>query len=131
MKGVIKTRNFDSLKKFSYKRAKGKRKNIVKLNDDTYKTILTLEKLKLLTPEMLWDLIERRKFLYIESEKLGYIMLCREKLIPLSKDDLKGYLNRLANIKLASLRVPYEIRIIHQYRDYINKREQDESNIPR
>lgn len=131
MEGVIKTRNFDSLKKLSYKRAKGKRKNIVKLNDDTYKTILTLEKLKLLTPEMLWDLIERRKFLYIESEKLGYIMFCREKSIPLSKDDLKEYLNRLANIKLALLRVPYEIRIIYQYRDYINKREQDESNISR
>lgn len=127
MKGVIKTRNFDSLKKLSYKRAKGKRKNIVKLNDETYKTILTLEKLKLLTPEMLWDLIERRKYLYIESEKLGYIMFCREKSIPLSKDNLKEYLNRLANIKLALLRVPYEIRIIYQYRDYINKREQDES----
>ena len=131
MKGIIKVRSFDSLKKLNYKRAKGKRKNIIKLNDDTYKTILTLEKLKLLTPEMLWDLIERRKFLYIESEKLGYIMLCREKSIPLSKDGLKGYLNHLANIKLALLRVPYEIRIIRQYRDYINKREQDESNIPR
>lgn len=123
MEGVIKTRNFDSLKKLSYKRAKGKRKNIVKLNDDTYKTILTLEKLKLLTPEMLWDLIERRKFLYIESEKLGYIMLCREKSIPLSKDDLKGYLNRLANIKLAVLRIPYEIRIIPKYHQYITQRE--------
>ncbi len=123
MEGVIKTRNFDSLKKLSYKRAKGKRKNIVKLNDDTYKTILTLEKLKLLTPEMLWDLIERRKFLYIESEKLGYIMLCREKSIPLSKDDLKGYLNRLANIKLAVLRIPYEVRIIPEYYAYITQRE--------
>lgn len=123
MEGVIKTRNFDSLKKLSYKRAKGKRKNIVKLNNDTYKTILTLEKLKLLTPEMLWDLIERRKFLYIESEKLGYIMLCREKSKPLSKDDLKEYLNRLANIKLAVLRIPYEIRIIPKYNQYITQRE--------
>ena len=127
MKGIIKTRNFDSLKKLSYKRAKGKRKNIVKLNDDTHKTIITLEKLKLLTPEMLWELIERRKQFYIESEKLSYIIECREKLLPLSNDGLKGFLNRFANIKLALLRVPYEIRIIHEYRQYINKREIDES----
>lgn len=127
MKGIIKTRNFDSLKKLSYKRAKGKRKNIVKLNDDTHKTIITLEKLKLLTPEMLWELIERRKQFYIESEKLSYIIECREKLLPLSNDGLKGFLNRFANIKLALLRVPYEIRIIHEYRQYINKREIDEN----
>ncbi len=127
MEGIIKTRNFDSLKKLSYKRAEGKRKNIVKLNDDTYKSIITLEKLKLLTPEMLWDLIERRKYLYVEQEKLNYVVECRKKSIPLSKDGLKEYLNRLVNIKLALLRVPYEIRIIRQYRDYINKREQDEN----
>jgi hypothetical protein len=123
MKGIIKTRNFDSLKKLSYKRAKGKKRNITELNKQTHTAIITLEKLGLLTPELLWDLVERRKYLYIEQEKLNYVIECREKPQPLSKEGLKGYVNRLANIKIAVLRIPYEIRIIPEYRDYITKRE--------
>ena len=61
MKGIIKVRSFDSLKKLNYKRAKGKKKNITELNSSTHRAIVTLEKLGLLTPELLWDLIERRK----------------------------------------------------------------------
>ena len=131
MKGIIKVRSFDSLKKLNYKRAKGKKKNITELNKQTFYSIITLEKLKLLTPELLWDLIERRKYLYIEQEKLNYVIERREKSLPLSEDDLKGYINRLGNIKIAVLRIPYEIRIIPKYRTYITKREQDESNISR
>lgn len=131
MKGVIKVRSFDSLKKLNYKRAKGKKKNITELNRQTYHSIITLEKIKLLTPELLWDLIERRKYLYIEQEKLNYVIECREKSLPLSEDGLNEYLSHLANIKIAVLRIPYEIRIIPDYRIYITKREQDESNILR
>ena len=129
MKGIIKVRSFDSLKKLNYKRAKGKKKNITELNRQTFHSIITLEKLGLLTPELLWDLIERRKYLYIEQEKLNYVIECREKSLPLSEDDLKGYINHFGNIKIAVLRIPYEIRIIPKYRTYITKREQDESNI--
>lgn len=128
MEGVIKTRNFDSLKKLSHKRAKGKIKNITELNDDTYKAILTLEKLKLLTPELLWELIERRKFLWIEQRKLEWVMRVREKSLPLSEDGLKEYINHLANIKLAVLRMPYEIRIIPEYYAYITQRELENDN---
>jgi hypothetical protein len=131
MKGIIKVRSFDSLKKLNYKRAKGKKKNITELNRQTFHSIITLEKLKLLTPELLWDLIERRKYLYIEQEKLNYVIESREKSLPLSKDGLEDAVNRLSNIKIAVLRVPYEIRIIPDYRIYITKREQDESNISR
>jgi hypothetical protein len=131
MKGIIKVRSFDSLKKLNYKRAKGKKKNITELNRQTFHSIITLEKLKLLTPELLWDLIERRKYLYIEQEKLNYVIERREKSLPLSKDGLEDAVNRLSNIKIAVLRVPYEIRIIPDYRIYITKREQDESNISR
>jgi hypothetical protein len=131
MKGIIKVRSFDSLKKLNYKRAKGKKKNIIELNKQTFHSIITLEKLKLLTPELLWDLIERRKYLYIEQEKLNYVIERREKSLPLSKDGLEDAVNRLSNIKIAVLRVPYEIRIIPDYRIYITKREQDESNISR
>jgi hypothetical protein len=128
MKGIIKVRSFDSLKKLNYKRAKGKKKNITELNRQTFHSIITLEKLGLLTPELLWDLIERRKYLYIEQEKLNYVIECREKSLPLSEDNLKEYVNCLGNIKIAVLRIPYEIRIIPKYRTYITKREQDESN---
>jgi hypothetical protein len=112
----------------NYKRAKGKKKNITELNRQTFHSIITLEKLGLLTPKLLWDLIERRKYLYIEQEKLNYVIECREKSLPLSEDNLKEYVNCLGNIKIAVLRIPYEIRIIPKYRTYITKREQDESN---
>ena len=69
--------------------------------------------------------------MYIEQEKLNYVIECREKSLPLSEDGLNEYLSHLANIKIAVLRIPYEIRIIPDYRIYITKREQDESNILR
>lgn len=123
MKGIIKIRNFDSIKKLNYKRANGKRKNIVKLNDDAYIAIRTLEKLKLLTPELLWDLIERRKFLYIEQQKLDYVLECRKKSVSLSKENMLAHINRLANIKLAVLRIPYELR--DKYYSSITQKEQN------
>jgi hypothetical protein len=54
------------------------------------------------------------------------VIECREKSLPLSEDDLKGYINHFGNIKIAVLRIPYEIRIIPKYRTYITKREQDD-----
>jgi hypothetical protein len=123
MKNIIKTRNFDSIKKLSYKRANGKRKNIVKLNDDAYKTIKTLDKLNLLKPELLWDLIEIRKILYIEQEKLNYVLECRKNSLSLSNENMLTHINRLANIKLAVLRIPYEIR--NKYYSFITKKEQN------
>lgn len=125
MKGIIKVRSFDSLKKLNYKRAKGKRKNISELNCSTSRTIVTLEKLGLLTPELLWDLIERRKYLYIEERKLEWVMRAREKKLPLFRDDVNNYVNMLSNTRLAILRVPYEVCIIDKYKTYINKREID------
>jgi hypothetical protein len=123
MKGIIKIRNFDSIKKLNYKRANGKRKNIVKLNDDAYIAIRTLEKLKLLTPELLWDLIERRKFLYIEQQKLDYVLECRKKSVSLSNENMLAHINRLVNIKLAVLRIPYELR--DKYYSFITQKEQN------
>jgi hypothetical protein len=123
MKGIIKTRNFDSLKKLSYKRAKGKKKSIIELIKQTLTSIITLEKLGLLTPELLWDLIERLKYLYIEMYKLEWVMRAREKNLPLFTEDVDKYINHFSNVKLAVLRIPYEIRIKPEYRDYITKRE--------
>ena len=127
MKGIIKVRSFDSLKKLNYKRAKGKKKNITELNSSTHRAIVTLEKLGLLTPELLWDLIERRKYLYIEERKLEWVMRAREKSLTLFPEDVEKYVNNLSSITIAVLRIPYEIRIIPKYKNYIYKREKDEN----
>jgi hypothetical protein len=127
MKGIIKVRSFDSLKKLNYKRAKGKSINIKSLNTSTSRAIVTLEKLGLLTPELLWELIERRKYFYIEEYKLEWLMERRRKSLPLSPEGMESYVNHFSNVKIAVLRIPYEIRIIGEYKNYIYKREKDEN----
>lgn len=127
MKGIIKVRSFDSLKKLNYKRAKGKSVNIKSLNSLTDRTIITLEKLGLLTPELLWELIERRKYFYIEEYKLEWLMERRRKSLPLSPEGMESYVNHFSNVTIAVLRIPYEIRIIPKYKNYIYKREKDEN----
>jgi hypothetical protein len=127
MKGIIKVRSFDSLKKLNYKRAKGKRKNIIEFNNSIHRTIITLEKLCMLTPELLWELIERRRYLYIEAGKLEWVMQSKKKKLNLFSEDITKYVNNLSSTYLAILRVPYEIRIIDKYKNYIYKREKEES----
>ena len=128
MKGIIKVRSFNSIKKLSYKRAKGKIINIKSLNRSIDSTIITLEKLGLLTPELLWELIERRKYLYIEEYKLEWVIRAREKNLPLFAEDIDKYVNHFSNVKLAVLRIPYEIRIIPKYKNYVWKKEINETN---
>jgi hypothetical protein len=123
MKGIIKVRSFDSLKKLNHKRAKGKLINIKSLNTSTSRVIVTLEKLGLLTPELLWELVERIKYLNIEEHKLGWLMERRRKSLPLSSEGMEEYVNHFSDVKLAVLRIPYEIRIIPKYRTYIWKKE--------
>ena len=127
MKGIIKVRSFDSLKKLSYKRAKGKLINISALSTSTSKAIITLEKLGLLTPELLWELVERQKYLCIERYKLEWVIRAREKNLPLFSEDIDKYVNHFSDVKIAVLRIPYEIRIIGEYKNYIYKREKDEN----
>jgi hypothetical protein len=123
MKGIIKVRSFDSLKKLNYKRAKGKSVNIKSLNSLTDRTIITLEKLGLLTPELLWELIERRKYLNIEEYKLEWLMYRRKNNLPLSPEGMEAYVNHFSDVTIAVLRIPYEIRIIPKYKNYIWKKE--------
>lgn len=127
MKGIIKVRSFDSLKKLSHKRAKGKLINIKLLNREIDRTIITLEKLSLLTPELLWDLIERRKYLYIEEYKLEWLMIRRRSSLSLSPEGMEDFVNHFSNVTIAVLRVPYEIRIIGEYKKYIWERDINEN----
>ena len=126
MKGIVKVRSFNSLKKLNQKRAKGKLINISALSTSTSKTIITLEKLGLLTPELLWELVERQKYLCIERYKLEWVIRAREKNLPLFVEDIDNYVSHFSNVRLAVLRIPYEIRIIPKYKDYIWKREINE-----
>jgi hypothetical protein len=127
MKGIVKVRNFDSIKKLSYKRAKGKIINIKSLNRLIDSTIITLEKIGLLTPELLWDLIERRKYLYIEEYKLEWLMIRRRSSLPLSPEGMEDFVNHFSNVTIAVLRIPYEIRIIGEYKKYIWERDINEN----
>lgn len=129
MKGIVKVRSFDSIKKLSYKRAKGKIINIKALNRSIDQTILTLEKLGLLTPELLWDLIERRKYLYIETYKLEWLMIRRRSSLSLSSEGMEDFVNHFSNVTIAVLRVPYEIRIIGEYKKYIWQRDIAENKL--
>lgn len=127
MKGIVKVRSFDSLKKLSYNRAKGKLVNIVLLNREIDRTLITLEKLGLLTPELLWDLIERRKYLYIETYKLEWLMIRRRSSLPLSPEGMDDFVNHFSNVTIAVLRIPYEIRIIGKYKKYVWERDINEN----
>ena len=127
MKDIIKVRSFDSLKKLSYKRAKGKLVNIKAINRSIDSTIITLEKMGLLTPELLWDLIERRKYLYIETYKLEWLMIRRRSSLSLSPEGMEDFVNHFSNVTIAVLRIPYEIRIKGEYKNYIWKRDIDEN----
>lgn len=129
MKGIVKVRNFDSIKKLSYKRAKGKIINIKSLNRSIHNAIITLEKIGLLTPELLWDLIERRKYLYIEEYKLEWLMIRRRSSLSLSPEGMEDFVNHFSNVTLAVLRVPYEIRIIGEYKKYIWERDIAENKL--
>jgi hypothetical protein len=125
MKGIIKVRSFDSLKKLNYKRAKGKSINIKSLNTSTSQAIVTLEKLGLLTPELLWELVERKKYFYIEQYKLEWLMYRRKNNLPLSAEGMEEYVNHFSNVTISVLRIPYEIRIIPKYKNYIWKKDID------
>lgn len=73
MKGILKIRNFDSLKKLSTKRAYGKHKNLTNRMQKIRTTILALEEHGLLTPDMLWDLLLIYLQYQREAGKLYYV----------------------------------------------------------
>jgi hypothetical protein len=45
----------------------------------------------------------------------------------LSPEGMEAYVNHFSDVKIAVLRIPYEIRIIGEYKNYIYKREKDEN----
>ncbi len=113
MKGVLKIRNLDSLKKLSYKRATGRLEYINYNIHKTNQTIVLLDMLNLLTDDLLWELLEFLKVCYIETRKLNYVRHVRRFNSYFNQEDMDLYVNMLVNVSRASGRLPYQIK--HKY----------------
>jgi len=134
MKGILKTRNFDALKKLSTKRAYGKHKSLSARMRRLTTTMLVLEEHGLLTSDQLWDLL----LIYIkyqkEAGKLYYVYAyAREDswYRPINKiftefteENVNVYINHvLVNAHRISMNLPYELH--KKYRDIIMGREKE------
>lgn len=121
MGNIVKRRSFKCLKRLSRKRAIGKLTHIKKSLQEVDTTILFLDKIDKLEPELLLDLIEVKKILYIEYRKLGYVIEFRGRNSELCIEDLVKYIYCLSNITNAFLRIPYEIRYKTKYQELIKQ----------
>lgn len=121
MDSIVKTRSFDCLKKLSSKRASGRLIHIRKILIEVHTTILLLDKLDKLQPELLLELIEVKKKLYIEARKLEYVIEFRGRNSELNIVDLERYIYCLSNITNPFLRIPYEIRYKSKYYELIKE----------
>ena len=115
MKGILKVRNIDSIKKLSLKRAIGKQKGIWSRMAKIRTTILFLEEHKMLTIEQLWDILEVYLNYQIESAKLQYLIYVRKRspwinYSTLSQETMDEYINKISvNSHRVSSNLPYEI----------------------
>jgi hypothetical protein len=79
MKGILKVRNIDSIKKLSLKRAVGKQKGLRFRMIKIRTTILFLEEHNMLTIQQLWDILEVYLKYHIEYSKLQYLIYIRKR----------------------------------------------------
>jgi hypothetical protein len=127
MKGILKVRNIDSIKKLSLKRAIGKQKGLDFRMRKIRTTILFLEEHKMLTVEQLWDILEVYLNYQIESAKLQYLIYIRKRsqwinYSTLSQETMDEYINKIsANSHRVSSNLPYEI--YYSYRVSIGEME--------
>jgi hypothetical protein len=127
MKGILKVRNIDSLKKLSLKRAIGKQKGLWHRMSKIRTTILFLEEHKMLTVEQLWDILEVYLNYQIESAKLQYLIYIRKRspwinYSTLSQETMDEYINKIStNSHRVSSNLPYEI--YYSYRVSIGEME--------
>lgn len=127
MRGILKVRNIDSIKKLSLKRAIGKQKGLRFRMEKIRTTILFLEEHKVLTVEQLWDILEVYLNYQIECAKLQYLIYIRKrspwiKYPTLSQETMDEYINKIsANSHRVSSNLPYEI--YYSYRVSIGEME--------
>jgi len=115
MKGILKVRNIDSIKKLSLKRAMGKQKDIWHRMRKITTTILFLEEHNMLTIEQLWDLLEVYLNYHIEYSKLQYLIYIRKRshwinYSTLSQETMDEYIRKISvNSHRISSNLPYEL----------------------
>ena len=129
MKGILKVRNIDSIKKLSLKRAIGKQKGIWHRMRKITTTILFLEEHNMLTIEQLWDILEVYLNYHIEYSKLQYLIYIRKRspwvnYSTLSQETMDEYIRKISvNSNRISSNLPYELYF--KYRDIIIGREKE------
>ena len=129
MKGILKVRNIDSIKKLSLKRAIGKQKGIWHRMRKITTTILFLEEHNMLTIEQLWDILEVYLNYHIEYSKLQYLIYIRKRSTwinysTLSQETMDEYIKKISvNSHRVSSNLPYEL--YYKYRDIIIGREKE------
>ena len=134
MKGILKTRNFDSLKKLSTKRAKGKHKELCKRMLKIHTSILFLEEHGLLTVDMLWDMLYIYRNYQKEAGKLYYVFAysrpnslyksSNKLFTEFTADHVDAYINHVfTNAHRMVMNLPYKLH--KKYRDIIMGREKE------
>lgn len=127
MKGILKVRNIDSIKKLSLKRATGKQKGLRFRMMKIRTTILFLEEHNMLTIEQLWSILEVYLNYQIEYAKLQYLIDIRKRspwpnYSTLSQETMHVYIKKISlNSHRVSSNLPYEI--YYKYRVSIGEME--------
>jgi hypothetical protein len=129
MKGILKVRNIDSIKKLSLKRALGKQKGLWLRMSKIRTSILFLEEHNMLTVDQLWNILEVYLNYQIECAKLQYLIHIRKGSswinysVP-SQKTMDEYINKISvNSHSVSSNLPYEI--YYKYRDIVIGREKE------
>ena len=127
MKGILKVRNIDSIKKLSLKRAIGKQKGLWFRMMKIRTAILFLEEHNMLTIEQLWSILEVYLNYQIEYAKLQYLIYIRKRspwsnYSTLSQETMDEYIKKISvNSHRVSSNLPYEI--YYKYRVSIGEME--------
>jgi hypothetical protein len=127
MKGILKVRNIDSIKKLSLKRAVGKQKGLRFRMIKIRTTILFLEEHNMLTIQQLWDILEVYLKYHIEYSKLQYLIYIRKRspwinYSTLSQETMDEYIKKIAgHSHRMTSNLPYEI--YYKYRVSIGEME--------
>jgi hypothetical protein len=134
MKGILKVRSFDALKKLSTKRAYGKHKRLHERMRHIHTSILFLEEHKLLTVDMLWDMLCVYISYQREAGKLYYVYAYARPdswyktnnriFTEFTPEHVDSYINHiLTNAYSHVMNLPYELH--KKYRDIIIGREKE------
>lgn len=127
MKGILKVRNIDSIKRLSLKRAIGKQKGLRSRMSKIQTSILFLEEHNILTEDQLWDIMVIYLKYHVEYSKLQYLIYVRKRsswfnYTTLSQETMDEYINKISvNSHNVTSNLPYEI--YYKYRDAMTRRE--------